>query len=223
MTCRALIFDLDGTLLDTLTDIAAAGNHMLTQMDRVPLPTDAYRRLAGQGLRWLVEHALRTDDDAEIARGIALFREYYDAHEVDHTKPYAGIEAMLDALAERDLVLSILSNKPDPVVRAVVARLLGRWTFAGVLGQKDGVPPKPATDMPRALLADLGVEPGDCVYLGDTDVDMLTAKGVGIMAVGATWGFRDEAELRGAGADVVIDEPMELVKVVDGDGGVGRG
>ena len=207
----AVMFDLDGTLADTLADIAACGNFALAQLGEAPLPTHRYRKLAGQGARFLVREALHTtDDDPRVDEGLAAFRAYQLEHGSDLTRPYDGVTAALDALAAAGAKLAVLSNKPHAATVPMVERVFARWRFAVVRGHVDGTPLKPDPTTALQLAAEMGVAPGRVLYVGDTDVDMQTAKAAGFTAVGVLWGFRDEAELRSNGADHVITHPREL-------------
>jgi len=210
------MFDLDGTLADTLDDLAEAGNHMRAAFGHPPLPRADYRRLAGQGRHYLAQHALSLPDgDARIEQAAEHFRR--ELLERDHakTRPYPGIAEMLDALTARGFTLAVLSNKPDDSTVALVERVFADWGFAQVRGHRDGCAPKPDPAPAHAIAEALGVPEKQWVYVGDTRVDMLTGTGAGMFTVGVTWGFRDEAELRDSGAHAIIHAPTELVKVLD--------
>ncbi|MEX1017241.1 MAG: HAD family hydrolase [Phycisphaeraceae bacterium] len=214
----AILFDLDGTLADTLTDIAAAGNHALRTLGRPPLPVARYRYLAGQGLPYLIEHALAaegTSTPAQQEAGIAAFRTFYAQHKYDHTGPFVGLPAVLDELTVRGVRLAVLSNKPHDATVAVVADLFGRWQWDAVAGAKPGVPLKPDAGAALAIADELDIPAERWVYVGDTRVDMETGKAAGMYTIGVTWGFRDEAELREHGADAIVHQPAELLAVVE--------
>lgn len=217
MDLTAVMFDLDGTLADTLRDIAEAGNHMLRVLGREPLPVQRYRRLAGQGLPALVRDALEVEvENPRVAQGVAAFREYYAAHRYDHTGLYDGIAQLLDALTQRGVTLAVLSNKPDDATRDMVGRLLNRWMWAAVRGHRPPEPLKPDPTTAHRIATQLHVPSDQWMYVGDTRVDMLTGKAAGFYTVGVTWGFRDEAELRASGADAIIHEPGDLLGVIQG-------
>ncbi len=213
---RAALFDLDGTLLDTLADIAAAGNHALAQVGQPPHPLHAYRQLAGQGAAWLIEHALPPDQQHLAPRALEVFKAWQLAHGLDQTRPYPGIAEMLDALVAKGLQLAVLSNKPEAATQEAVRRRLERWRFAAVVGQREGGPLKPDPAGALALARQLGVPPAQWLYLGDTKVDMETAGRAGMFRVGVLWGFRDEAELRAAGADRIVRHPLEVLCLLEG-------
>jgi phosphoglycolate phosphatase len=213
----AVLFDLDGTLLDTLADIAGAVNFVL---DGLGLPThhlDEYRDLVGEGLPKLIERALPAGAGDDVrAEALAGMRARYAERMIVETRPYPGIAELLDELARRGLGLAVISNKPEAATQLLVRQLLGRWAFAAVLGHRPDRPrkpdPAPALEAARAL----GVEPARCVFVGDSWIDMRTARSAGMTPVGVTWGFRTREELLGAGARVLIDRPLDLCRVLDG-------
>jgi phosphoglycolate phosphatase len=212
------MFDLDGTLADTLVDIAAAGNHVLTELGLPALPTPRYRYLAGQGAHWLVAEALGPDRAGQVPRGLELFKQYQLAHGLEHTEPYPGIPELLAELARRGLKLAVLSNKPDAATQVAIRTVLGRVGFDAVVGQRDDAPLKPDPRPALAIARRLGVEPEHWLYLGDTRVDMETARRAGFFAVGVLWGFREEPELRDAGAQAIIRHPREVLELLDRGG-----
>lgn len=215
---KAVIFDLDGTLANTLDDIADAMNHVLAERGLPTHAVDDYRHMVGWGVPALVEKALPAGFEGE--RGdpddlIDAFRARYGAHAFDRSAPYPGIPAMLDALVARGTPMGILSNKPDEFTKEMVSRLFGRWSFGAVAGARPDVPRKPDPAAARDIAARLGATPGDCVFVGDSDVDMRTANNAGMRAVGVDWGFRDREELEGAGSEVVLERPMDLLSLLD--------
>lgn len=205
------MFDLDGTLADTLADIAAAANHALGTLGHAPIELPRYRYLAGQGLHSLMAEALDADHADKIDEGMAAFRAYYAEHYIDHTRPYAGIPDLLDELTRRSVPMTVLSNKPHPATQTVMAEVFGKWKFDMILGHRPGTPLKPDPASALEITRELKVEPARWVYVGDTKVDMETATAAGLFAVGVTWGFRDEPELVASGAKVIIHDPMELL------------
>jgi phosphoglycolate phosphatase len=206
-----VIFDLDGTLLDTLQDIADAGNQLLAHHDRPARPVDDYRYLAGQGVRSLVAEALPDLQGDPLDEAVAWYRRAYAALDDASAGPYPGIMDMLDALAERGATLAVLSNKPHDAMVRVIDRFLGAQRFAAVLGHQPPTPLKPDPTPGIKLLRELDVAADRCVYVGDTAADMQTGTALKLHIVGVTWGFRAEAELRQTGADVIIHEPRELL------------
>lgn len=214
MPYDAVMFDLDGTLADTLADIAAASNHALHALGRPTHPVAAYRYLAGQGLESLMVDALGPQHRHLVPQGMEHFRSYYQDHSEDRTRPYPGIAQLLDDLALMPVKLAVLSNKPDAATQQVVRRLFGRWSFDAVRGHRPPVALKPDPASALQVAAELGVAPDRWLYAGDTMVDMKTAKAAGMTAVGVLWGFRDEPELTASGADVIIRHPREIAAML---------
>ena len=215
MSRAAVMFDLDGTLADTLTDIARCANAALQARGHAPHPREAYRFFAGQGVHRLFTDALGLEHDTDVTPLVEAFKSRYAEAAYDHTGPYDGVPELLDALTGRGVTLAVLSNKPDAATRLMVGRLFGRWDFAAVRGQRDGIPVKPDPTAARAIAAALGLPPERWIYVGDTAADMLTGTRSGFLTVGVTWGFRDEAELRDHGADAIIHRPLELLALLD--------
>ncbi|MDQ3033811.1 MAG: HAD family hydrolase [Myxococcota bacterium] len=211
----AVLFDLDGTLIDSLADIAGALNAVLGELG-LPQPTlDEYRYLVGYGAAELVRGALPEDRrEALEADVLARYRARYRASLVAETQPYDGIEALLEVLEARAVPKAIVTNKPHDASVELVERLLGRFRWDVVLGQREGIPHKPdpagALEVARAI----GVEPAACFFVGDTDTDMRTATSAGMIAVGCLWGFRGREELERCGARHVIAHPSELLALV---------
>jgi len=218
MNFRAILFDLDGTLLDTLADIAETANRVLAAADCPTYPVDAYRDYIGDGLVRLFECVLPEDqrNEATITECVARFRQTYADHWNVHTRPYDGVADLLDAATARGLALTILSNKPHAFTRRCFDAHLSAWHFEAVVGQRDGVPPKPDPTGALEIAEQLEVPPERFVYLGDTATDMQTARTAGMHPVGVSWGFRPVEELRAAGAAAIIDRPVDLLGVVDG-------
>lgn len=215
MLYRAALFDLDGTLLDTLEDLAEACNRVRAGLDLPPHPVEAYRRFVGDGARVLVVRMLPEnlrDRAGAVEAALAGFQREYAACWQTRTRPYPGIADMLDELSAAGLRLAVLSNKPDFFTKLCVATLLARWSFDPVLGQREGVPkkPDPAGALEAARL--MGVTPAETIFVGDSDVDMATAKAAGMTAVGALWGFRGADELKMAGADELAAKPVDIAR-----------
>jgi len=209
---EAVIFDLDGTLADTLTDLAEAMNYALQQLDCPAHPVQAYRYMVGSGRRQLCRAALPDDRQDLLDRSMALMTEYYAKHCFDHTVLYDGVAEMLGRLNEMNIPLAVLSNKPDNFVQLTVSRLMGQFQFAAVVGEDDKLARKPAPDGALLIAKRMRIQPEHIVYLGDTSIDMQTAQAAGMFGVGATWGFRDAEELTRAGAKALIDHPRELLR-----------
>jgi phosphoglycolate phosphatase len=214
MSRRAVLFDLDGTLLDTLDDLGDSMNAVLAGLGYPVHAMTAYRYFVGDGVRNLVIRSLpeAVRFDAEVVeRVLALMRAEYARRSTMKTRLYDGVPELLDGLAARGVKMAILSNKPHPATIEVVGHYLGRWRFDVVLGQRPGVPIKPDAGAALEVCALLSLPAGDFLYLGDTNTDMLTARAAGMLAVGALWGFRTEEELRAAGADALAAHPWDVL------------
>jgi len=210
---QAVMFDLDGTLLDTLEDLGDAMNLALREFGLPEHPYEFYRLAVGDGPRRLVARSLPPNQNGELKVTAAhdAMRRHYDANWHTKTRPYDGILDMLEALATRGVTLAILSNKPDPAVQKCVAHFMPPQFFAAIRGVFPDGPIKPDPQAATAILEALEIPHEAWLYVGDTNTDMLTAKAAGIFAVGCTWGFRDRDELVAAGADAIIDHPSELL------------
>jgi phosphoglycolate phosphatase len=216
---KAFIFDLDGTLLNSLEDIAQSCNVVLRRHNWPEHPLPAYRQMVGRGFDYLVRSALPADVLAELApEGLRPLveeaRAWYGGHMCEHTRPYDGLDGALQALCAGGRVLAVLSNKPDELTTDLVRRYFPGIPFALVRGARPGVPLKPDPAAPREMLAALGLAAKDACYVGDSDVDVYTARNAGMTAVGAGWGFRGAAELEAAGAACVLDAPGRLAELL---------
>lgn len=215
MNTKTMIFDLDGTLLNTLGDLADAANAALRQHGYPGRSDEEVRAFLGNGIRSLMRRAVPedADDDAAVAC-LTDFRAYYDAHMMHRTAPYSGIPELLKALKTQGVKIGVLSNKYDKAAKALIAHY-----FPGLvdlaLGEREGVPRKPDPAAPNEMLQALGAERRTTLYVGDSNVDMQTAKNTGLFAVGVTWGFRDREVLIKSGANALIDRPAELLALLD--------
>ena len=225
-----VIFDLDGTLLDTLADVANAVNATLREGGYPEHPVADCRYLLGGGVRRLFEAALPPDarSSEQIERSVATFVTHYDRNWNATTRPYDGIPELVAELRERDLQQAVLSNKPHRFTRQCIAAHFGNEAagtaddglgppigpFARVVGQRDAVPPKPDPSGALEIADALGVTPAEVLYVGDTSIDMETGRRAGMRPIGVLWGFRDRAELEEAGAECVIGEPSDLLSLL---------
>lgn len=215
----AAFFDLDGTLLNTLDDIGSACNRMLAAHGFPEHPLPAYATMVGNGFTRTVERALPPDIYAKLSAEerealAAEARAQYAAHLRDHTVPYTGMSEALAALAESGLKLAVLSNKPDAWTVKLIRHFFPEIPFALIRGARPDCPLKPDPQAPRAMLAGLGLEATRCAYVGDSDVDMQTARNTGMLPVGAAWGFRGADELMRAGARLLAAQPAELPELL---------
>lgn len=216
MTYAAAIFDLDGTLLDTLTDLCNSANHALETVGRPTYPREAYRTLVGQGVENLFIDALGPDHQNLRAEAVAAFHAHYAEHRFDTTAAYPVIDAMLATLQDKGVKLGVLSNKPHAATVDVIDRFFSDLDWAVVRGHKPNTPPKPDPMSAREVIAEMGVAAERCAYVGDTKVDMLTGQSAGMFTVGVSWGFRSVKELRKNGADVIVDSAEELGELIVG-------
>lgn len=214
---NAALFDLDGTLLDTLRDLADSMNRVLVQFGHPTHPIESYRYLVGEGVVVLATRALpeRHRTEKEIEALLAAYRKDYAENWSVHSRPYDGIPEMLDALSANGVKLGILSNKPHALTVQCVEGYLSAWTFDCVFGQRETVPRKPDPAGAFEAAEVMGVKPSETLYLGDTGTDMHTARAAGMFAVGCTWGFRPESELRDTGANAIIHHPRELLPLLN--------
>lgn len=215
---RGVLFDLDGTLLDTLRDLADSGNEVLVARGFSPHPIDAYRTFVGSGMANLVRdifpESSRPTSDAEIEGVLAEYRAAYERNWLNSTAPFPGVAALLDRLVGDRVPLGVVSNKAHDFTLRCVEAFLGAWEWSAVLGHRDGHARKPDPAGALEAAARLGVPPEECLFVGDSDVDMMTARNAGMHAVGVAWGFRSVTELRTAGAATILDEPPELLALL---------
>jgi phosphoglycolate phosphatase len=215
---KAVIFDLDGTLLDTIEDIAGATNSVLEIRGLAPFSIEETKILVGDGIEEMVRRAfalrgIGTLSDAEVDGVVTDYRTEYQARWRLHSRPYAGVPELLDELAQRRIKTAVLSNKSHPFTTAMTAELLAGSRFDLVRGAVPGIPLKPDPAPALGIAAELGVGPEACVFLGDTSVDMNTARAAGMFPVGALWGFRTAGELRESGAAALIASPPDLLEL----------
>jgi len=210
---KAIIFDLDGTLLNTLSDIGNSMNRVLLSHSLPEHPLDAYNYFVGEGAGRLVERALPEEMRVHKDRFLSYFEEDYEKNWMNDTKPYSGIPELLSNW-QKDLCLCILSNKPHAFTTACVNHFFSEIHFAIVLGQQPGKPRKPNPFGVHRIFAETGYSEKDFLFIGDTKVDMQTAVKTGIPAVGVTWGFRPQSELESNGATFLARTTEELNEIV---------
>ncbi len=208
------MFDLDGTLADSLADLANATNTALKKLGCPPHPLDSYRHFVGDGARELCARALPPNRLDLVDETLQLMREYYDQHCFDLTKLYPGILELVTVLDERGLKLAVLSNKPDVFTKRVVAHYFNPSPFTVVRGQLPNVPLKPDPTAALQIAREIGIEPAQWLYLGDTNTDMQTARGAGMHPVGVLWGFRERPELEASGAEHIVAKPEEVLDLL---------
>jgi len=209
---RAVLFDLDGTLIDSLADIASALSLALADHGLATPSVDTVRTWIGGGARNLVAHAIdaaRLQPDM-IDRVLARFRIHYAAAPIVETRLYAGLAPVLDELTVADLRLAVLTNKPHDLAVRICAPLLAPWPFGAIVGQRPGIALKPDPGAALEIAADLGIPPDECAFVGDSAIDLQTAKAAGMRSVGVTWGFRPRSELLAHDPWLIVDQPQDL-------------
>ena len=213
---RLVIFDLDGTLLNTIDDLAVAVNYALAQCGYPQHEVSRYHMFVGNGIGKLLERALpeQVRSEAEVMRMREIFMPYYDAHNAVLTRPYEGIVALLETLQSRGVMMAVASNKYHSATQQLIAHYFPTIRFVAVLGQREGVPVKPHPAIVDDILSTAGVTPEEVLYVGDSGVDMLTAAAAGVTSVGVTWGFRSEAELVDSGATYIINRADQLLNLI---------
>ena len=212
MNYQAILFDMDGTVLDTLRDLNAAANRALAEFGFQPMSLEETRQRIGNGSRRLLELSVPQGTDGEtIDRVLAWYLPYYGAHANDTTAPYDGIVELLESLKSAGFLLAVVSNKPDRTVKELAAiHFPGLFRIAVGENEAGGVRRKPWPDTLFAAAEALSVEPGDCLYVGDSEVDVVTSRRAGMDCASGLWGFRSREELEAAGAEMYFDTPGEL-------------
>lgn len=210
-----VIFDLDGTLLNTIADLAAAANHALEQAGYPTHSSEAYPYFVGNGVSKLLERVLpedmRSAENVEKLR--VYFKEYYGTNMTRHTRPYEGIQDLLSALRERDINVAVASNKYQTAVDKLVRHYFPTIEWAAIEGQKEGVPVKPDPSIVFEILSKCPTPKSQVLYVGDSGVDMDTARRAGVTSIGVTWGFRPEKELRSHFADNIVSAPQQILEL----------
>jgi phosphoglycolate phosphatase len=216
MKYQAVIFDFDGTLLDTLRDLAESVNSVLNRSGFPEHRLEDYRHFVGEGVEELARRVLPEGhrDEATITRILTDVREEYRQRWPNHTRPYEGIPELLDAITARGTKMAIVTNKPDDSTRTMAARLLPGWKFDVIVGATADLPRKPDPKGALEAARRLRLPPGAFLYVGDSDIDMKTANAAGMYAVGVLWGFRSADELIKNGAKVLIRKPLELLELL---------
>jgi len=214
---KAVIFDLDGTLLDTIEDLADSMNIVLKKYGYPTHPVDSYKYFVGDGVREFASRALpsslHSDEKLAVKIGTEAMEEYSKRWH-NKTKPYEGVNELLENLARRKIKKAILSNKPHDFTLLTTTHFFGEKTFDEILGEKPTFRRKPAPDGAIDIMKKLNITPSETLYLGDTSTDMKTAVSAGIYPVGALWGFRSADELLKSGAKTLINSPVELLKLI---------
>ena len=218
MQYKAVIFDLDGTLVDSLADLSDSVNLMLESYGFPTHEVEKYRYFVGNGSKKLMERTLPRDKAASaefVEEALAKYKAIYKERLLEKTRPYNGVRELLEELKSRGIPLGVCTNKHNDAALTIVKILFAPGTFEEVLGDRPGFPKKPNPATPLEIASHLGVKPDEVAYLGDTSVDMETAVHAGFLPVGVLWGFRPEEELVQSGAKVLLKAPLELLEKVE--------
>ena len=218
MQYKAVIFDLDGTLVDSLADLSDSVNLMLESYGFPTHEVEKYRYFVGNGSKKLMERTLPRDKAASaefVEEALVKYKAIYKERLLEKTRPYNGVLELLEELKSRGIPLGVCTNKHNDAALTIVKILFAPGTFEEVLGDRPGFPKKPNPATPLEIASHLGVKPDEVAYLGDTSVDMETAVHAGFLPVGVLWGFRPEEELVKSGAKVLLKAPLELLEKVE--------
>ena len=214
---RCCIFDLDGTLLDTVKALTYTTNLVLAQFGYGPVGEDHMKRFVGDGYKMQMERALRFAGDENLdhyEESLSLYMELFAKHCLYEVKPYEGIRELLEGLKEKGILTGVLSNKPHARTVENIETIFGKGYFDAVLGEQPGVAKKPDPAGVRQILKQFGAKPEECLYFGDTNTDMKTGLGAGLITVGVTWGFRPKEELEAFHPHFIIQNPLEVFEKV---------
>ena len=213
---KLVIFDLDGTLLNTIADLAQSTNHALAALGYPTHKEEEYNFMVGNGINKLFERALPEGEKTEenVLRVRKEFVPYYDQHNADKSCPYPGITELLDELQAKGLQVAVASNKYQAATEKLIAHYFPNIRFTAVFGQREGVNVKPDPTVVYDILKIAQISKEAVLYVGDSGVDMQTAVNSGVTSIGVTWGFRDRKELLANGAQYIADEPYEIMKWV---------
>lgn len=206
------IFDLDGTLIDSLTDLGETVNQLLKEKNLTPYPIEDYRMMVGDGVKMLLKRAFPQANETELCQLKEMFDMIYRKNCFQNTQPYHGIPEVLDRLKKQHVRLAVLSNKPDLFAKQICSRFFGNDLFFTVAGQREDFPKKPSPEGAEEIIRRCGCKKEQVLFVGDSNVDIFTAKHAGIKSCGVLWGFRSKKELSAAGADYLIAEPYELLE-----------
>ena len=214
---EAILFDVDGTLLDSIEDLTDSMNSTLNHFGFPTHGVERYKYFVGDGMENLVKRALPDSvgtDSAIVSESLQMMRQTYDHNWKNKTRPYPGIPELLDGLTDHKVKMTVLSNKPDYFIQKIVQELLPSWRFEIVMGERPSVPRKPDPSSAIEIAERLGIRPENFLYLGDTATDMLTANAAGMYALGALWGFRNAEELLSSGAKQLMRTPLEVLRLL---------
>ena len=213
---KAVLFDLDGTLVNSLADLAEGVNRALATENYPTHEVEAFKYFVGDGMPIMIERALPADekDPDTIARMLKLLKAYYSEHFADFTCAYDGVPELVKELKKRGFIVAVVTNKAQDMAEIVVKKFYGD-TFDLIFGMREGIPGKPDPTMALLAMEELGVKPEECVFIGDSGMDVATGVNSGALPVGELWGFRGEEELRKNGAKYIITRPEELLDIIE--------
>ncbi len=217
MMYKSCIFDLDGTLTDTLDSLTLSVNQTMKEMNLPPITKEQCRMFVGNGSRVLMEKALKAAEDEKLERieeAMEVYSRVFDKNCTYKVTPYKGIRELLNGLKEKQIQLAVLSNKPDKQALHVVEEIFGKETFRWVQGQKDGIPRKPDPSAAVSIAGILGGTPEESIYIGDSEVDIRTGIAAHMRTIGVSWGFRGRDSLKEAGAEYIADAPNEILDLI---------
>lgn len=216
---KACVFDLDGTLTNTINAIAHFGNRALEAFGYNTIPVNDYKRYVGDGRTVLIHRMLKAvgaeDNEENFNKVCRVYDEGYEADPLYDTDAYEGIRGLLKELKNRGIKTAVCTNKPDNVAQDVILKIFGEGVFDTVCGVIEGFPTKPEPYSALKITERLGVSPSECLFIGDTNVDIMTGINAGMTTVGVLWGFRERAELEEAGAEYIILRPSEILEIVE--------
>lgn len=212
---KLCVFDLDGTLADTLPDLADAMNYALSANNFKTYDNDAYKKFVGDGLLKLIERAAPSANTLTAKKIKQDFDSYYKNHSLDKTSAYPGCNELLHELRDCNIKCAVLSNKPDEFVSDILNTLYPDFKFDKFCGKKDGYNTKPDPAVLNLMIEELATKHDECIFIGDSNVDIYTAKNANVHSCGVLWGFRDENELKSAGADFIAKSPKDILSFVE--------
>ena len=213
---KAVLFDLDGTLANSLKDLADATNYAIGKFGFHERKVEEYKYFAGDGMPKMIERALPEDnnDSETVSKILPIFLDFYGLHFCDNTRAYDGMPDVIDNLKAKGIKVAVVTNKAEEMAHKVVSNLYGD-RFDLIFGKRDGIPPKPDPTAALRTMEFLGVKPCECVFVGDSKMDVMTGVNSGAYPVGVLWGFRKEDELISGGAKSIIKQPKELLAIID--------
>lgn len=214
MAHKAVLFDLDGTLVNTLEDLAQATNYALKKLGQPTHSVEDCREMIGNGTSMFAQRALAPDRQNLKADILRLMKDSYNSNCFDRTTVYHGIDETLRKLQSLDMIMAVVTNKDHEIAERIVHHYFGKDMFAAIMGATNGIAIKPQPDAVLGVISSLGLTCDQCLFVGDSDVDIKTGLASGIRPVGVSWGFRNISELLDAGADIIIDSPAEIIDLL---------